>query len=47
MTELQSRTKTDIDREDLSARKLDFDSIPIIDIADLSRRGRVPSGVYR
>jgi isopenicillin N synthase-like dioxygenase len=35
MTELQSRTKTDIDREDLSARKLDFDSIPIIDIADL------------
>lgn len=36
MSELQSRTKTDIDRENMWAQKLDFDSIPIIDIADLT-----------
>jgi isopenicillin N synthase-like dioxygenase len=40
MTELQSRTKMDIDRQDLSARKLDFDSIPIINIADLKHTDR-------
>ena len=40
MTELQSRTRTDIDRKDLSARKLDLDSIPIIDIADLKHIDR-------
>jgi len=40
MTDLQSRTRTDIDRDDLSAKKLDFDSIPVIDIADLSHSDR-------
>jgi isopenicillin N synthase-like dioxygenase len=35
VSELQSRTRTDIDREDLSARQLDWNTIPIIDIADL------------
>jgi isopenicillin N synthase-like dioxygenase len=39
MTDLQARTRT-IDRDDLSARKLDFDSIPLIDIADLRHRDR-------
>ena len=40
MSDLQERTKTAIDRENLSARKLDFDSIPIIDIADLRHTDR-------
>ncbi len=40
MTDLQSRTKTDIGREDLTARELGNDSIPIIDIADLRHPGR-------
>ena len=40
MSDLQSRTKTDINREDLSARTIDFDSIPIVDIADLKHADR-------
>jgi len=35
MTDLQSRTKVDPNRADLSAQRLDFSSIPLIDIADL------------
>jgi isopenicillin N synthase-like dioxygenase len=36
MSELQVRTKENIDRTDFAAESLDFDSIPIIDIADLA-----------
>jgi hypothetical protein len=35
VTDLQSRTQVDLNRADLSAQRLDFDSIPIVDIADL------------
>jgi isopenicillin N synthase-like dioxygenase len=35
MTDLQTRTQTELDRADLSAQRLDFESIPIIDIANL------------
>jgi isopenicillin N synthase-like dioxygenase len=35
MSDLQLRTKVDLDRADLSAQRLDFSSIPIVDIADL------------
>jgi hypothetical protein len=33
VTDLQSRTQVDLNRADLSAQRLDFDSIPIVDIA--------------
>ena len=36
MSDLQSHTQVDIDRDDLSAQTLDFDAIPVIDIADLN-----------
>ncbi|MEN6543481.1 2-oxoglutarate and iron-dependent oxygenase domain-containing protein [Parvibaculum sp.] len=39
MTVLQERTAS-LDRLDLSAKKLDFDSIPLIDIADLTHPDR-------
>jgi len=35
MSELQARTQADIGREDLSAQRLDWNAIPIINIADL------------
>jgi hypothetical protein len=35
VTDLQWRTQVDLNRADLSAQRLDFDSIPIVDIADL------------
>jgi isopenicillin N synthase-like dioxygenase len=35
MSDLQSRTQADINREDLSAQQLDSAAIPLIDIADL------------
>jgi isopenicillin N synthase-like dioxygenase len=50
VTDLQSRTQADLDRADLSAQKLDFDSIPIVDIAglehaDIARRSAVAAQI--
>jgi isopenicillin N synthase-like dioxygenase len=52
MSDLQLRTVTNLDRADLSARDLDFDTIPVIDIAelghaDLAKRTEVAAQIRR